>query len=291
MTEANQPAAWLEAANGIRYPLVENFGLGRSPSNQVIITDDGVSRLHAMIQQPKRGEFWLFDLRSKNGTMVNGRRIFFPVKLQPGDCLEIGDQKLVFERAPGEDETSGGGAQELLPTLVRVRTEPCWLLMADIEKSLQLSRRRAQGEWTALLLRWIEPCRKAIEHAGGRIDKHVGDGFLAFWRMGTVVPQKVAEAAKALRELQAAPEAPFRVVVHCGEAAFGGGVAPGEEITPCEAVDFIFRLEEMAGAKGLDFCISAAAHGHLGSCLEMAEVAGEHTIRGLDGSHRIYRLA
>jgi class 3 adenylate cyclase len=291
MTESDQPAAWLEAPNGVRYPFVENFGLGRSRSNQVIITDDGVSRLHAMIQRPKPGEYWLFDLHSKNGTMVNGRRIFFPVKLQPGDSVEIGDQKLVFHRRPGETETGDESTKELLPTLVKVHTEPCWLLMADIEKSVQLSRRRAQSEWTALLHRWLEPCRTAIERADGRIDKHVGDGFLAFWRMGAVSPRKVAEAARALRGLQAAPEAPFRVVMHCGEAAFGGGLAPGEEITPCEAVDFIFRLEELAGAKGLDFCVSAAAHANWSDCLEMEEIAGEHMIRGLDGAHRIFRLA
>jgi adenylate cyclase len=291
MTESDHSAAWLETPGGARRPIVENFGMGRASSNHLMITDDGVSRLHATIQRPKPGEFWLFDMQSKNGTFLNGRRIFFPVRLQPGDLIEIGDQKLVFQRQPGDTGPELAATKELVPTLAKVRSEKCWLLMADIEKSRQLSSQRPPAEWKALLLRWLEPCRKAIEQAGGRIDKHTGDGFLAFWRMASAPPAKVAEAAKAMRALQAAPEAPFRVVLHCGEADFGGGFALGEEITTCEAVDFVFRLEELAGNKGLDFCVSFAAWEGLGGCVGLEEIAGDHVIRGLDGTHRIFRLS
>jgi pSer/pThr/pTyr-binding forkhead associated (FHA) protein len=58
-----------------------------------------VSRRHAMIQR-KGDEFWLYDLNSRNGTFVNGKRLS-PREahiLKMGDVVEFGNGgvKLTF---------------------------------------------------------------------------------------------------------------------------------------------------------------------------------------------------
>src|SRR4051794_12719668 len=183
MSETDTPAAWLEAPDGTRHGIQGHCGLGRAADNQVVIRDNGVSRHHANIQPQGRAEFCLFDLNSKNGTLVNGRRIVFPVILQSGDKIQIGEHTFMFQCtavAAGTDEGSSPGTD---PTLFKILTEPCWLLLADLENSIQLARGKPPEEWARILARWIGRCREIIEEGGGRIDKHVGDGFLAYWRV------------------------------------------------------------------------------------------------------------
>ena len=56
----------------------------------MVIPDSGVSRCHARVLT-HNGEVTLEDLRSSNGTYVNGHRISGPVELGTGDEVQIGD--------------------------------------------------------------------------------------------------------------------------------------------------------------------------------------------------------
>ncbi|RLC75414.1 MAG: hypothetical protein DRI61_14965 [Chloroflexi bacterium] len=57
-----------------------------------------ISRQHAQVVY-RGGCWWLEDLGSTNGTYVNGRRIFEPVMLQPGDEIRLGSTTLVVVEA------------------------------------------------------------------------------------------------------------------------------------------------------------------------------------------------
>lgn len=46
--------------------------IGRTPDNDVVIHDPKISRHHAQIVQHERGEYSIVDLKSTNGTYVNG---------------------------------------------------------------------------------------------------------------------------------------------------------------------------------------------------------------------------
>jgi pSer/pThr/pTyr-binding forkhead associated (FHA) protein len=48
--------------------------LGRHPSSQIVLDDGAVSRHHAQLVG-EDGTFFIEDLRSRNGTEVNGARI------------------------------------------------------------------------------------------------------------------------------------------------------------------------------------------------------------------------
>lgn len=83
---------------GQRVPLKSRkVKIGRGPSNQVIIPDDTfTSRNHAWITF-EDGEFWLEDLGSTNGTLLNGHPVVKRQVLTSGDKIRVGHTELAFE--------------------------------------------------------------------------------------------------------------------------------------------------------------------------------------------------
>lgn len=65
--------------------------IGRDASCDVTLDDSITSRRHARLYRDPAGAYWIQDLRSKNGTIVNQRAITAPVRLHEGDQIEIGD--------------------------------------------------------------------------------------------------------------------------------------------------------------------------------------------------------
>ena len=71
--------------------------IGRDPSNQVMITDDTfTSRHHAWISY-EESDFWLEDLGSTNGTLLNGHPVVKRQVLSAGDKIRVGHTELTFE--------------------------------------------------------------------------------------------------------------------------------------------------------------------------------------------------
>ncbi|MBP7829997.1 MAG: FHA domain-containing protein [Kiritimatiellae bacterium] len=73
--------------------------IGRSPEADVVVLDEKVSRVHCGIRLWD-GEFFIKDLKSRNGTSVNGQRVEM-VKLNPGDRIRVGSTAFLFEQEPG----------------------------------------------------------------------------------------------------------------------------------------------------------------------------------------------
>jgi transcriptional regulator with GAF, ATPase, and Fis domain len=70
------------------------FSIGREPSNSLCLSDDLISRRHAIIRSGS-ATFSIVDLGSRNGTIVN----LVPIqerKLESGDRIQIGDSLLLF---------------------------------------------------------------------------------------------------------------------------------------------------------------------------------------------------
>jgi hypothetical protein len=80
---------------GRRVPLVGKIKLGRDKANDIVLEDKLVSRRHAVIQKIGE-EYFLEDLGSTNGTLVNGKRV--PprsyVRLALTDTMVIGRTEL-----------------------------------------------------------------------------------------------------------------------------------------------------------------------------------------------------
>jgi hypothetical protein len=67
--------------------------LGRLPDNSICLTDGRLSRHHAQIEF-RDGAYWLRDLASQNGTLVNDRPLTEAHRLQAGDSIELGTTRL-----------------------------------------------------------------------------------------------------------------------------------------------------------------------------------------------------
>ncbi len=85
-------------------PLVgkRSWTIGRSPDNSIVLPDRWASRNHAQLRATDAGEFFLIDLGSGNGSVVNGERVTMPVTLKDGDLITIGHSQLEFHHRANE---------------------------------------------------------------------------------------------------------------------------------------------------------------------------------------------
>ena len=84
--------------------------IGRVQGNDIVLPKGNVSKRHARIVL-KDGKFIIVDLKSTNGTYVNGRKITSPLVVKETDKIYIGDFILGVEetgagagRAPARDD-------------------------------------------------------------------------------------------------------------------------------------------------------------------------------------------
>jgi hypothetical protein len=103
-SEAAEPAddeAWLvvERGGGLkegeRFDLFGGLSIGRSSDADVQIEDRYASGLHARIYS-RRGHYYLEDMNSTNGTLLNDAELAGEAELVPGDVVRIGDTEFVY---------------------------------------------------------------------------------------------------------------------------------------------------------------------------------------------------
>jgi hypothetical protein len=70
--------------------------IGRLPDNDVVIRDECVSRRHCAIVIHSDLRCELHDVASKNGTLLNGKKIPAPTRLQSGDTITLCNRRLTF---------------------------------------------------------------------------------------------------------------------------------------------------------------------------------------------------
>ncbi len=107
--------------------------IGRSPEADVVILDEKASRIHCGIRLWD-GEFYIKDLKSRNGTFVNDQKVEV-AKLQAGDRVRVGSVIFVFEQDTGkhaevalreveEEMAQGKGYSTILKEIVGTMGEP-----------------------------------------------------------------------------------------------------------------------------------------------------------------------
>lgn len=70
--------------------------IGRLPDNDIVVDDATVSRRHCAVLVHSSGSCELHELASKNGTILNGKKISGPTPLNDGDEIRLCDRTLVF---------------------------------------------------------------------------------------------------------------------------------------------------------------------------------------------------
>ena len=144
--------------------------IGRSASNDIVIGDAKVSRVHLQLVQNDKGEFSVVDLNSANGTFVNGKKISGEVRLQANDSIRIGDtvidwQKYFMQPVSGtgsqldnsSNSVNSEGAQKSKPKTLWLWITICfalllaggiWLYVSQTKKE-QLKQETIRQEYEA----------------------------------------------------------------------------------------------------------------------------------------------
>jgi serine phosphatase RsbU (regulator of sigma subunit)/pSer/pThr/pTyr-binding forkhead associated (FHA) protein len=102
------PEIAIQTAGGTRerYPLGRSrVTIGRSRESDIFLPDQWLSRHHAAIEERPDG-YWVSDLKSKNGTLLNGEPVRDWHRLRPGDVITLGEHTLTFcaEDGDGDEE-------------------------------------------------------------------------------------------------------------------------------------------------------------------------------------------
>ena len=88
--------------------------IGRVPGNDIVLAKGNVSKRHSRIVL-KDSRFIVVDLKSTNGTYVNGRKITSPLVVKEGDKIYIGDFIMTLEGDPAQSAPEAMRQPSVLP--------------------------------------------------------------------------------------------------------------------------------------------------------------------------------
>jgi hypothetical protein len=90
--------------NSLELPLGETI-VGRDVGCRLRFNDPAVSRRHLRFVR-RQDELFVEDLRSSNGTLLNGRTVTSPIRVRDGDTIQVGESVLVLRAASDEVASS-----------------------------------------------------------------------------------------------------------------------------------------------------------------------------------------
>jgi phosphoserine phosphatase RsbU/P len=102
---------------------VERTVLGRHPNCHVVFDNGAVSRHHAQILE-SHGSYYVEDLRSRNGTFLNGQPLEGRTELHDGDQIRLCDITLVFTEHGSSLEDKSSGRKAVAETETTLSERP-----------------------------------------------------------------------------------------------------------------------------------------------------------------------
>jgi adenylate cyclase len=284
--------AFLQHADGTRTRLERPVSLGRSSSCDIPLSDTECSRRHALLNPQAGGEVWVVDLGSTNGTYHNGRRLSRPTRLADGDRLALGKCEFTFRglAAKPARRTTEPGVTQMITQAV-IRNERAWLLLADIEGFTPFSQQHPPEEVSRRVGGWLAACSARFEEQQADIQTFLGDGFLAYFPIKAVAPAKFFALLASLRALQGdTSHLPFRLVVHYTDITLGGGAGGGIESVLGPGVNYLFRMEKVAGAAKARVAVTQDALAGWPAPKPATRALPATALKGFDGEHVLYAL-
>ena len=249
--------------------------LGRVETNDVVLPDPKVSRSHALLRILGDGRYYLIDLGSANGTLVNGKRIVAPVMLNDGDEITLGEHVLAFGFQPESVDINDSDAMAKRTILSVGHVEQrATILVMDIRNFTPLSEQVSPSFLAAVVGCWFRVAGEVTDKNGGEVDKYTGDGAMIRWRTDIRTKDtSVMAALTTAHEMNQATAAiskdfpdlpsPLRIGagVNTGQAALGRvGSGTGRDYTALgDAVNLAFRFEEATKALNKDIVIGPDA--------------------------------
>lgn len=183
-------AAVLEVVEGpenIRGKRVEHRGvplvIGRAPQADLTIPDPKVSKNHAVIE--KRGSsYFLVDLESLNGTILNGERIIRPegAKLQHGDDIVIAGYKIKFYIFSGLEEGEYRTIQKRITmNAIQKYSTSSAVLYVEIPRFRELYTKYPAADVDGLKKRFHDLFREIVHEGAPYYAQPLGEKAFAFF--------------------------------------------------------------------------------------------------------------
>lgn len=277
--------------------------IGRSPDNTIQISNENVSRNHAIIQASDRSPFVLFDLGSRNGTYLNGSRIVVSTPLRNGDVISIGGQELLFVQvvAPHDPEhDSFAGA-----TVVERPSAEITVLVTDIRGYTKLCREIGETRVAEIMHTFNTEAGAVLGRLRVWGVKHIGDAVMAIWvhhgppegftlaALGAACA--IMDIADSLKDrFKLASPVLLGAAVNVGVASIGnmGSTAASDYTALGDVVNKVFRLEASAEALGGDVVISSEAYKILRPKIDPGNsmIAKNVQLKGYSDSEFVYTL-
>jgi len=281
--DAALPKAWIELSDGRMLFLDGPFTIGRSPTSTLVLDQAGVSRSHAMLQPGPGGGHLLADLRSTNGTYVNGLRLEQARPLRDGDVILVGEATLTYRCR----QESAGGPDASQTTSVQIHSGACWLLLVDVIGFTGHTQKVGNHAAAEDFKKWLECVRPVLARQDATINAYLGDAIFAYWRQDRHAADKVATAVRELVALQSSSPLPFRMLVHQGHVRISGGLQ-GESLSGSDVI-FLFRIEKSTKALG-SLCVLSEPAATTLKLAEGAQPLGSHRVPDFDQPHAFFGM-
>ncbi len=127
------------SGNAIEFAIAGPTVIGRSTGATVQLADREVSRRHTGIE-PDGSGFVVQDLGSSNGTFLNGRRLYSPLRLKDGDELLVGTTRLVFRSGEEKEGPVYRTTDEKAPVVASVEAARVFQSAEEVKDAGQLKR-------------------------------------------------------------------------------------------------------------------------------------------------------
>jgi len=260
--------------------------IGRSADNVIVVPSAEASRNHATVQRQTGDRCVLTDLRSRNGTNVNGRRIEEKV-LENGDKITIGTCELVYH---GPQLFAGATTAPLSDkTQFFVQNSLVTVLVIDVRDNVTWAKELGDDRWAALVMKLIEAARAILDARRCSGQKYIGDAIMGVWEhTGNAISnadlaeifRAVSELREVFSEMEANSNLPRPILFGCGinsgYAAIGnmaGQAALGD------AVNKAFRLESATKELGCNLAVGKATISFLANPISASDLPEQKTVQ------------
>jgi len=272
--------------------------IGRSPHNTIALPNESVSRAHAMVQFTDSGSCYLYDLDSRNGTLVNGRRVSAPTLLRHGDRITIGPYSLGFVHEDAAALPPAPMAASATETIVGAEQQQVTTVVVNIRDYVALDRRLGAALLAEIVAALHQESRGILEDMGAWTQKYVGPTILAIWVHRSIKPplnvvlsafESVSRIARAAAGLQAKFGLDAAVQISAGletgktslASLDSGGTSDLAALD--DAVNRAFRIDSSAKQLDREIAFGAATGEILLQGVPLKDIAQQRSV-ALDGS-------
>lgn len=294
----------IEGKSSQKITLSSIFSMGRGSGNDLVINDSRASRNHAVIRLQGDKLYYLVDLGSSNGTLLNGRRVTIPLALKSGDEIQIANYRLSFTH---ETPSEVSEPNHEMRTQVEFTSETVSILVVDIRNYTTLSEAIPTEDLSRLVGKWFQNAGLIIERNGGSIDKFIGDAVMAFWLKARTEGDKnyiLGPLRTAVELVQLAntfhrqlssqyPDFSFQVGcgINSGRAVLGNlGVDARRDFTATgDCVNVAFRLESLCKELKKTIIVSEDVRNAAGDHFSFEDL-GLHKVKGKSQDLRVFSV-